>query len=193
MCLGFISPFSHSTKNSFSCVFKLNSFNVFFFFCSWKHVSPPFSHLSNVSWLTPALSLPPPLLPWMRRRLFSYSPEHLCHKSCELHLLFILAEELLGIQTSRLAAFLFHCLSLVRSSRDRHFYQRGSWLAPPCLSAMGSKLHSGDLTLERRRESGLPGWENQGLLRWLQEFSRNNEWGLDCAQATGLLGIQETS
>ena len=132
--LSLIPPRIHSHMPSNGILLKS------FFFCLWRHVSPPFSHLSSVSWLTPMLSPLPPSLPRMRRLLFSYSPEHLCHKSYGLHLSFILSEELFGIQTRRLAAFLFHCLRLVCSSRDVHFYQHDSWPAPTLSLSHGQQV-----------------------------------------------------
>ena len=111
---------------------------------------PLFSHLSGVSWLTPTLSLTTATIAALTKKPspLSYSPEHLCHKSCGLHLPFILSEELLGIQTSRLADFTFHCLCLVCLRRDTHFYQHDSWPASTL------SLGHGQRAALRRSDSG---------------------------------------
>lgn len=185
----FISPFSHSTKNSFSHAFKWNSFKVIFFFACEGMSRPHFPILA----------------------VFHGWPQccHHCHHrcpewegSCFPILLSTSAINPMGFIC--LLSFLRNCLVFRPGDWLPFYFTAFVWsaqvgtctfismthgLRPPCLSAMGSRLHSEDLT----RESELRGWENQGLLRWLQEFSRNNEWGLDCAQAAVLLGIQETS
>lgn len=149
-------------------------------YCSQGHASPPSSILAGFvlgfqASIVDLFRAAAAMLLWTGRLLFPYSPEHLCYKFCGLHLPFVLPAMLLGIQSSRLNAFLFHYLCLVCSNRDTHSYQHGTWFAP----TTWFHLWAGSLIWEiwLVREQG-----NQSF--WAEK--KKGSWG-DCKDLVGIM------